>query len=367
MTDSADARTTAEIARVAAASAGIGGAALFRPEIAALPPYRAGVDAGEIGAELARLDSNETPWPPFPEALEAIGRAARELNRYPDMSSRALVSAVADSHGVARERIVVGSGSGSLIRALGLVLLRPGEEVVIAAPAYPPYRVTATLMGATVREVPLAEGAPALDAMLSALTPRTRIVFVANPHNPTGGIARRTGLERYLDRVPPHVVTVLDEAYHEYVTDPDCPDGRRYLDTGKPVAVLRTMSKVYGLAGLRVGYAFVTAELREALERARENFPLSSLAQAAAVASLPRQDLVRARAQATAAERTGVANECHALGLHAWPSQANFLFLDVRRDARALCAALRRHGVLVRSGHVHGTPTWIRVSLGWPE
>ena len=341
--------------------------ALFRPEIAALPPYRAGVDAGEIGLDLARLDSNEAPWPPFPEAIEAIQRAARELHRYPEISCRTFIAALADCHGVAPERIVVGSGSGSLIRALGLVLLRPGDEVVIAAPAYPPYRVTATLMGANVREVPVADGAPALDAMRAAVTARTRMVFVANPHNPTGGIARRTELERYLDQVPRHVVTVLDEAYHEYVADPDYPDGRRCLDTGKPLAVLRTMSKAYGLAGLRVGYAFLTAELREALERARENFPLSSLAQAAAVASLPRQDLVRERARAIVAERIAMAVRCDALGIRSAPSEANFLFLDVRREARVVCAALRRQGVLVRSGAVHGVPTAIRVSLGWPE
>jgi histidinol-phosphate aminotransferase len=344
------------------------GAGLVRPEILTLPPYRAGVDAGEIGAGLARLDSNEAPWSPFPDAVEAMARALPALNRYPDIGSRGVIAALADVHGVPAERIVVGSGSVSLIRALGLVLLRPGDEVVVADPPYPPYGVTAALMGARVRAVPVAaDGAPDLEAMRAAVGPRTRLVFVANPHNPTGGIVRRPALERYLEELPGHVVTVLDEAYHEFVTDPAYADGRAYLDTGKPVVVLRTMSKAYGLAGLRVGYGFATGAIYDGLERARENFPLSALGQVAAVASLPRQDLVRERAGVVAAERARLGAVCDRLGVHYAPSEANFLFLDVARDARAVAAALRRRGVLVRSGHVHGRPSWIRVSFGFPE
>jgi histidinol-phosphate aminotransferase len=342
------------------------GERLVRPEIATLPPYRAGVDAGAIGPGVARLDSNEAPWPPFPDAVEAMGRALRDLNRYPEIGSRDVIAALAACHGVPAERIVVGSGSGSLIRALGLVLLRPGDEVVVAEPSYPPYGLTAALMGARVRGVPVADGAPDLEAMLAAVTPRTRLVFVASPHNPTGGIVRRAPLERYLERVPAHLVTVLDEAYHEFVADPGYADGRAYLDAGKPVVVLRTMSKAYGLAGLRVGYGFATGEIRDALERARENFPLSTLGQVAAVASLPRQDLVRERARVVVAERARLGALCDGLGLRRTPSEGNFLFLDVRRDARAVVAALRRRAVLVRSGHVHGMPSWIRVSLGLP-
>jgi histidinol-phosphate aminotransferase len=343
-----------------------GDAGLVRPEILALPPYRAGVDAGAIGPDVARLDSNEAPWSPFPDALEAMSRALRDLNRYPEIGNRDVIAALAACHGVPAERIVVGSGSVSLIRGLGLVLLRPGDEVIVTEPAYPPYGLTAALMGARVRSVPVRDGASDLEAILGAVTDRTRIVFVASPHNPTGGIVRRGPLARYLERVPPHVVTVLDEAYHEFVADPDYADGRAYLDAGKPLVVLRTMSKAYGLAGLRVGYGFATGEIHDALERARENFPLSALGQVAAVASLPRQDLVRERARVVVAERARLSALCDRLGLARTPSEGNFLFVDVRRDARAVVAALRRRGVLVRSGHVHGTPTWIRVSLGFP-
>lgn len=344
----------------------------IRPEIQALPSYRPGVEFADLvreadGRPLARLDSNEAPWPPFPEAVEAIQRSAADLNRYPEISCRTLTRALADCHGVPAERIVVGSGSGSLIRAVALVCLGPGDEAVVATPPYPAYLVSAALMGAAVTRVPAQDGACDLMAMLDRVTERTRVVFVSNPHNPTGSIVRRAALEAYLGRVPGHVVTVLDEAYHEYAADPAYPDGRAYLDAGKPLLVLRTFSKVYGLAGLRVGYGFATPELRDALDRARENFPLSSLAQAAAVASLPRQDLVRERARATVAERGRLREACEGLGLRSTPSEANFLFVDVRRDASMVVAALRRRGVLVRSGQVHGTPSWIRVSLGWPE
>jgi histidinol-phosphate aminotransferase len=344
----------------------------LRPEIARLPAYRPGVEYADLvreagGRPLVRLDNNEAPWPPFPEALEAIRRAASDLHRYPDISCGELLAALAAFHEVPRDRIVVGSGSVSLIRMLALILLSPGDEVVVATPPYPAYGMAARLMGATVRGVAARDGEPDVEAMAAAVGPRTKIVFVATPHNPTGGIVRRRALEAYLDRVPDHVVTVLDQAYQEYVMDPDGPDGRRYLDAGKPLITLRTFSKVYGLAGLRIGYGFATDALREALDRARENFPITSLGQAAAIASLARPDLVRERARATAAERTRMSALCHALGVACASSQGNFVFLDVRRDADAVAAALRRRGVLVRSGRVHGTPTCIRVTVGTPE
>jgi histidinol-phosphate aminotransferase len=342
-----------------------------RPEISALPPYRPGGDTGPLHSAddppLARLDNNEAPWPPFPEALAAIERAAHELNRYPDISCRPILEALSQCHGVPADRIVVGSGSVSLIRLLALVLLSPGDEVVVTAPPYPAYGVAGALMGALVRLVPARDGAPDLPAMLGEVSARTRLVFVASPHNPTGGIVTRRAMQDYLARVPDHVVTVLDQAYIEYSTDPEAADGRQHLDAGKPLAVLRTFSKVYGLAGLRVGYAFATPDLREALDRVRENFPLSSPGQAAAVASLARQDVVRQRSQATAAERARLRVLLDGLGIRYTPSEANFLFVDLRRDADRVCALLRRRGVLVRSGRVHGTPTWIRVTIGQPE
>jgi histidinol-phosphate aminotransferase len=342
-----------------------------RPEIAALPPYRPGADHAEpapgAGPPLVRLDNNEAPWPPFPEALRAIERAARDLNRYPEISCRGIVEALADFHQVPGDRVVVGSGSVSLIRTLALVLLSPGDEIVVTTPPYPAYGVAGALMGATVQRVPARSGAPDLEGMLARVGARTRLVFVASPHNPTGGVVNRRALEGYLERIPDHVVTVLDQAYHEYVTDPEYADGRAYLDAGKPLAVLRTFSKVYGLAGLRVGYAFATPALREAMERARENFPVSSLGQGAAIASLTRPDLVRERSQATAAERARLRGLCDTLGLAYTPSEGNFLFVDLRRDAKAVCAALRQRGVLVRSGDVHGAPTWVRVTVGSAE
>ena len=342
-----------------------------RPEIAALPPYRPGTDHGELprgaGEALVRLDNNEAPWPPFPEALDAIQRVAGGLNRYPEISCRDIVEALAAFHEVPVDGVVVGSGSVSLIRTLALVLLSPGDEIVVTTPPYPAYGVAGALMGANVQRVPAQGGAPDLEGMLARVGARTRLVFVASPHNPTGGIVRRRALEDYLARVPGHVVTVLDQAYLEYVTDPEYADGRQYLDAGKPLAVLRTFSKVYGLAGLRVGYGFATRELREVMERARENFPVSSLGQAAAVASLSRPDRVRERSQATATERARLRQLCDQLGLGYTPSEGNFLFVDVHREAKAMCAALRRRGVLVRSGDVHGAPTWMRVTVGGTE
>ena len=314
-----------------------------------------------------RLDNNEAPWPPFPEALAAIARAASELNRYPDITCRPILDALAAFHGVPVERIVVGSGSVSLIRLLALAVLSRGDEILVTTPPYPAYGVAGALMGAVVESVPARDGAPDLPALLTRISARTRLVFVASPHNPTGGIVKRRALEAYLARVPDHVVTVLDQAYFEYATDPEYADGREYLDTAKPLAVLRTFSKVYGLAGLRVGYAFATPGLRVALDRARENFPVSSVGAAAVIASLARPDLVRERVLATVAERARLRAMLEELGIRSAPSEGNFLFADLRRDAEEVCARLRQRGVLVRSGRAHGVPTWIRVTVGHPE
>jgi histidinol-phosphate aminotransferase len=345
---------------------------LIRPEIDSLPAYKPGVHPEEElrrwgVTEVTRLHNNEGPWEPVPEAIAAMQRALASLNRYPDQTYAKLKQALAAAYGVDASQIIVGNGSGSLIRLVAQVVLRPGDEVLVAWPPYPNYLVTAGLSGAEIVRVPLREGAMDLRAAVAAMTDRTRVVFIANPHNPTGSIVPRAELEWYFEQVPSDVATVLDEAYMEFVSEPGYPDGRAFLERGKPLLTLRTLSKVYGLAGLRIGFGVATPELSAAMHRARETFIISSLAVEAAVASLSRQDIVRERVASIAEGRRGLERLCDELGLRYEPSQANFVFIDVRRPARDVCSALVRRGILVRSGDVHQCPTWVRVSIGSPE
>jgi len=344
----------------------------IRPEILSLPRYKPAVKGkkqlvGPDGKRIARLNANEGPWPPFPEVIEAMQEAAREANWYPDLSFLDVKEALSQLHGVDLARIVVGSGSAPLIRLLMLITVRPGEEVLIPWPPYPAHGVAAHLHGGVVVRIPLRDGACDMDAMLGAITDRTRIALICTPHNPTGSVVGRHEFEEYLSRVPDHVVTVLDQAYQEFVTDEDAVDGRAYLDGPKPLIVFRTLSKVYGLAGVRSGYALATAELAEAMNKANETFSISQLAVVATLSSLKRQDLVRERVSIIATERAKLLRACDALGLTYTPSQANFVWIDTRRNSKELADAFLRRGFMVRSGDVHDAPQHIRVTIGRPE
>ena len=345
----------------------------IRPEVHSLPRYKPAVKGkkqlvGPDGKRIARLNANEGPWPPFPEVVAAMEQAVREGNWYPDLSFYEVKEALARLHGTDVSRVVVGSGSAPLIRLLMLVTIRPGEEVLIPWPPYPAHGVAAHLHGGVVVKVPLAaDGSADMDALLARVTERTRIVLICTPHNPTGSVVSRRAFEAYLARVPDHVVTVLDQAYQEFVTDPDAVDGRAYLDGPKPLVVFRTLSKVYGLAGVRSGYALATAEVAEAMNKSNETFAMSQIAVAATLVGLPRQDLVRERVATIAAERGKLHHACDALGLRHTPSQANFVWIGLRRSSKEVSDALLRRGFMVRSGDVHDAPQWLRVTVGRPE
>lgn len=314
-----------------------------------------------------RLNSNEEPWPPFPDAIEAIQREAPNLNWYPDQTYAKLKAALEETYGVDAGQIIVGNGSASLIRLLGQCVLDSGDEAIIAWPPFPSYLITTGISGGSVIRIPLRNGAMDLHAAIGSLTDRTKLVIIANPHNPTGSILPKEELEWYFQRVPSSVVTLLDEAYFEFVTEPGYPDTRAFLGAGKPLLGLRTFSKAYGLAGLRIGVGFATAEVSDAMHRARETFILSSLAAEAAVASLKRQDLMQERVRTIVQGRAWLTRECESMGLDLTPSQANFVFVDVRRPADKVVLAMLRRGVMIRSGRMHDMPTWVRITVGLPE
>ncbi|HEX2293318.1 MAG TPA: histidinol-phosphate transaminase [Gaiellaceae bacterium] len=351
--------------------------AFFKPAVRDLVPYEPGKPVEEVQRELGlervvKLASNEGPFGPFPEALDALAGIAGELNRYPDGGGYRLRTALAERHGVRFEEIALGAGADGVVDALSQISLGPGDEAVCGWPSFPSYVIGATKLGALARTVPLADGRYDLEAMLAAVTDRTKLVYVCHPNNPTGTMNSRAELDEYFERVPGQVVTVLDQAYYEYVDDPDYADGiEEYVKAGRPVIVLRTFSKIFGLAGLRVGYGVGPEELVTAVGKVRRAFDITTPGQVAAAASLAsasaREELERRR-RANAEGRPAVVQALRDHGFDpVGPAVANFVFAEVGDDSRPLFEALLREGVIVRPTGGFGAPGAIRVTVGTPE
>src|SRR5213592_4382812 len=307
----------------------------FKPAVQDLVPYEPGKPVEEVQRELGlervvKLASNEGPFGPFPAALEAIEREARGLNRYPDGGAWRLRTALAELHDVRFEEIAPGAGSDGVVDYLSQLALDPGDEIVCGWPSFPSYVIDALKLGAVPRRVPLRDHRYDLDAMLEAIGPKTKLVYVCHPNNPTGTMNTRSELDMFLDQVPGHVLTVLDQAYYEYIDDPEYVDGLEYLKAGRKVVVLRTFSKIYGLAGLRVGYAVGPAELVTAIGKVRRAFDLTTQAQEAALASLGAEDELARRRSANREGRAELERILRRHGFEpAGPAVANFLYADV--------------------------------------
>jgi histidinol-phosphate aminotransferase len=350
------------------------GPQLFRPAVSDLTPYQPGKPVEEVQRELGlervvKLASNEGPFPPFPAALEAMARAALELNRYPDGGVYRLHEALAARHGVGSEQIAVGAGADGCIDMLSQATLDPGDEIVCGWPSFPSYVIDARKQGATPVLVPLRDLHYDLDALLVAITPRTKLVYICHPNNPTGTMNTATELERFFAEVPTHVLTVVDQAYFEYIDRSDYPDAiEAYLKTGGRVVVLRTFSKIYGLAGLRVGYAVGPRDVCAAMAKVRRAFDVTTQAQVAALASLDDSAEIARRRGLNAEGLVRLAATLREHGLEpADGAVGNFLFVEVGEDAPRVYDALLHEGVIVRPLASFGAPTAIRVSVGTPE
>jgi len=348
--------------------------ALIRPALAELQPYEPGKPVEEVQRELGlarviKLASNEGPFGPFPDALVALERSAGELNRYPDGGAYRLRLALADRHGVPTEQVALGAGADGVIDGIAQATLDPGDEVVCGWPSFPSYVIYARKLGGVPRMVPLRDHRYDLEALLEAVGPRTKLVFISHPNNPTGTMNTRAELDAYFEAVPEHVLTVLDQAYFEYIDDPNYPDGiEEYAKRGHRVAVLRTFSKIYGLAGLRIGYGIAAAPLVTAIVKVRRPFDLNVQAQAAALASLGRESEVERRRRVNADGRVRIERALVGQGLEVvGPAVANFVFAEVGEEAHSLFDALLRLGVIVRPLDGFGAPTAIRVTVGTPE
>jgi histidinol-phosphate aminotransferase len=346
---------------------------LIRPALAGLVPYEPGKPVEEVQRELGlervvKLASNEGPYGPFPEAQEAIARTTLELNRYPDGGAWRLRSVLAELHGVRFEHVTVCAGADAVVGYVSQCLVDPGDEIVTGWPSFPSYVLDPLKLGGVPVRVPLVDERIDLEAMLAAITPRTKLVFIAAPNNPTGTTNSRAELDAYFERVPPHVLTVLDQAYFEYVEDPDYPDAiAEYFEAGRRVLVLRTFSKIFGLAGLRVGYGVGPEDVITAIGKVRRAFDVTSVGQEAALASLHVTDELERRRAANRVAMGLLEEVLREHGLDpAGPAVANFLFVRVG-DAAAANDALLRRGVIVRPSGSFGAADALRITAGTPD
>jgi histidinol-phosphate aminotransferase len=346
----------------------------FRTSVQGLVPYEPGKPVEEVQRELGlercvKLASNEGPFGPLPAALEALERSIVELNRYPDGAAWRLRGALAERYGVAYEEVAVGAGADGIVDCLSQATLDPGGEIVCGWPSFPSYVIDALKLGAVPQRVPLRDHRYDLEAMLEAIGPRTKLVYVCHPNNPTGTTNTRAELDAFLDAVPGHVLVVVDQAYREYVDDPGYPDAiEEYYKAGRPIAVLRTFSKIYGLAGLRVGYMVAPPAVVTAVNKVKGPFDVSSAAQAAALASLGEPDEIERRRRLNAEGMVTLGRALRENGFEpAGPAVANFLYAETPGDSRQVFEALLREGVIVRPLHGFGAPNAIRVTCGTPD
>lgn len=320
--------------------------------------------ARELGltpAQIIKLASNENPLGPSPKALAAMRETLERSHFYPDGGGYYLREALAQKFGLERANVVIGCGSNEIIEFIGHAFLRPGDEIITARHAFAVYGLMARLFGATTVEVPDPGFAHDLDAMLAAITPRTKEVFITNPNNPTGTLVSQAEIDRFMERVPDHVIVVFDEAYYEFLDNP--PDTLKYVHAGRNVVVLRTFSKIQGLANLRIGYGFAKKELIDVLQKTRQPFNVNGIAQAGALAGLADDEHQRRTREITHEGRAYLQSEFSAMGLEFVPSFANFVMVRVG-DGKQLFLSLMKKGIIVRDMTSYGLPEWIRVSIG---
>jgi histidinol-phosphate aminotransferase len=339
--------------------------------IQTLPVYVPGKPIEEVERELkihaVKLASNENAFGPSPKALEAMRRVASDSHRYPDGGTVVLREKLAELRGVRPEQVFIGLGSSEIIDLASRVLLREGLQGITSEGSYAPFSIAIRMNRGELRRVPLRNYGYDLEALAEAITPATRIIYIANPNNPTGTAFGAAEFARFLGRVREDICVVLDEAYFHYAARPDMPHSNELFRAHPNLLVLRTFSKVYGLAGVRIGYGVGDATLVEAMNKLRTPFNVSGLAQAAALAALEDKDHVSRCVEENARERAKLVAALQEMGLKAIPSETNFVFVDLGVEAAGQCEELLHRGVIIRPLAWMGLPKGIRISVGTHE
>jgi len=342
---------------------------LARKGILRITPYIAGKSIEEVEKEFGakkwvKLASNENLLGPSPKAVEAIRQELPTISLYPEGPCTVLREAIARKFSISESNVVISNGADNLILMIAHAFVNEGDEVVLADPTFPVYTNVTQIMGGKVIKVKLKDYTHDLNGMLRKINRKTKLVFVCNPNNPTGTIVSRESLNEFLDRLPARVIVILDEAYSDFVEDAFYPNGLDYVKDKRQIIVLRTFSKVYGLAGLRIGYALGREDLIDCLYQVRDPFPVHRLAQAAAVAALSDQEHALRSIQMVQEGKRYLYKELDSMGLSYVLSQANFVFIDFKRDSNEIFQALLREGIIIRPGKTWGYPTCARVTIG---
>ena len=348
------------------------GSKLARDGIMKLVPYVAGKPIEEVQEEfgierVVKMASNENPLGLSPKAIAAMEQEMKNCNFYPEGSSPKVRKKLAERLGVGEEQIFLATGGDHILTLLGNAFVNEGEEVIAGAPSFYTYSLSTMAMGGTLVKVPLKDNCYDLDAILAAITPKTKMIFFCNPNNPTGTIVGKAKVADFMSKVPDHCVVVFDEAYFEFVGDPEYPNGIDYAKQGANVVVLRTFSKVYGLAGLRIGYAIVAEHLVPVFGRVVPPFPVNRLAQVAAEASLEDTEFFNAVIENNNKGRAYLNAQFDAMDMPYAPSHGNFIYVDIGMSAAEANEQLLRRGVVIRPGTQWGYPSHIRVSIGTME
>ncbi len=342
------------------------------PHILKIKPYPPGRPIEEVKRKLGlkkviKLASNENPLGPSPEAIQAIKRFALRVNLYPDGEGYYLKKALSEKLGVREDNIILGNGSDEIVSLIVRIALRKGEEVITGDPSFLMYKIDTELNQGKVVPVPLKNFRLDLDGMKKAISSRTRLIFIANPNNPTGTIVKSKQVEQFLRDLPPQILVIFDEAYCEYVEDVDYPRTIDFVRERRNVIVLRTFSKIYGLAGLRIGYGVAKREIIDILNRARPPFNVNSLAQVAALASLKDENQVKRSRKLIKEEKRFLYPRLRELGLSFVPTQANFILIKVGKRAKDIEEGLLKRGIIVRGMEGYNLPQYIRVTIGTRE
>ena len=340
--------------------------------IETIHPYQGGKPIEEVQRELGitdiiKLASNENPLGPSPLAMEAIQHAAGQVNLYPDGNAYYLKIALANHWNISPENLILGNGSNEVLQIIGETYISPDDEVVYSESAFIVYMLVAKIFGAKSVVTPMRDHDQDLDAMGAAITDKTKAVFIANPNNPTGTIVAKDQTERFMERVPEDILVVFDEAYYEYVNRLDYLQTLPYIHDGRNVIITRTFSKIYGLAGLRIGYGIAKPEIIETMNRVRQPFNCNSVAQAAACAALNDVEHVQRSQEINASGKTYLYEALDKMGLGYVETEGNFILVHLGKSGQETADALLQKGIIVRPVAGYGFPNSVRVTIGLPE
>lgn len=341
-----------------------------KDNIKAIIPYKPGKPIEEVVKELGlkgeiiKLASNENPLGTSPLALKAMKKALKGSNLYPDDNCFYLRNAMSQKFNVGPEEIIIGNGSVEILPLVTLSYLSSDENAIVSKGAFIWYKIAVNIAGGQLIEVPMKNYTHDLKAMLNAINEKTRLIFIANPNNPTGTIVKKEELDKFIENVPENILVIIDEAYYEYIRDPEYPDSIKYLKSNKNVLILRTFSKIYGLAGIRLGYGFTRGEIVENLMKVRISFNANRLSQIAGISALEDEKFVQMSYEMNEEGKRYLYDAYKELGLFYLPSYGNFIFVDFGRDSQIVFEALLQKGIITRTIKEYGFPTALRITIG---